>query len=336
MTFLDPAQNALVARNYQGPARIAGPAGTGKTVLALHRMAYQARRSTGPLLYTTLAKNLPPYQRAAFTQMAPPVAARAEFTNLHAWARDLLARRGVPFEMDLDRADTAFARAWSRVRAHGPLAGISSDIRYWREEIDRVIKGRGLGVDDYRQYRRLLRRGRKVALRDGAREQVWELYRQHEAIRADMRCHDANDLITAALDQVRRRPFDRPYAIVVVDEVQDMTVQSLRLVHALTGDAPNALLLVGDGRQRIYAGGRDGPPRQGIGLPRGPASVHRTGRRTHRRGSRALRIDHAAAVLRRHPGARRGVAGGCLRGRTGPRPAGCRWSAVGSGAWGVQ
>ncbi|WP_280348003.1 UvrD-helicase domain-containing protein [Nocardia neocaledoniensis] len=255
LAFLDPAQNALVSRNYNGPARIVGPAGTGKTVLALHRMAYQSRRTTGPLLYTTLVKNLPPYQQTAFARLSPHTAHRAEFTNLHAWARELLARRRVPVTMDMDQADNAFARAWSRTGAHGPLAELSVDIRYWREEVDRVIKGRGLGLDDFGHYAGLRRRGRRVALHEGARARVWDLYRQYEEFRREARFHDANDVITLALNQLRAEPLARPYAMVVVDEVQDITVQSLRLVHELTGNAANALLLVGDGQQRIYAGG---------------------------------------------------------------------------------
>ncbi|WP_280307503.1 UvrD-helicase domain-containing protein [Nocardia neocaledoniensis] len=255
LAFLDPAQNALVSRNYNGPARIVGPAGTGKTVLALHRMAYRSRRSTGPLLYTTLVKNLPPYQKTAFARLSPHTAHRAEFTNLHAWARELLARRRIPVTMDMDQADNAFAKAWSRAGAHGPLAEISVDIRYWREEIDRVIKGRGLGLDDFAHYAGLLRRGRRVALHESSRALVWDLYRQYERLRREARFHDANDVIALALNQLRAEPLERPYAMVVVDEVQDITVQSLRLVHELTGNAADALLLVGDGQQRIYAGG---------------------------------------------------------------------------------
>jgi UvrD/REP helicase N-terminal domain len=42
--FLHPAQRALVERNYKGPARISGSAGTGKTIVALHRAVALARK----------------------------------------------------------------------------------------------------------------------------------------------------------------------------------------------------------------------------------------------------------------------------------------------------
>ncbi|WP_083914239.1 UvrD-helicase domain-containing protein [Nocardia concava] len=253
MTFLDPAQRALVAKNYNGPARIAGPAGTGKTVVALHRMARRARKTTGKLLFTTFVRNLPRCQEQAFAQLAPDAMDRTEFKSLHAWAREFLNIRGEHSEMNLKHADNAFNLAWSRVGSRGPLAAIEPDIRYWREEVDRLIKGRG--IHDFDEYARLDRRGRRAALDGAARKAVWDLFYRYEEIRLSEGFLDANDLIAAALIELEENPLDELYDMVVVDEVQDMTVLGLRLVHALTGNAPNALLLVGDGQQKIYAGG---------------------------------------------------------------------------------
>ncbi|MFI1918661.1 UvrD-helicase domain-containing protein [Nocardia sp. NPDC020380] len=253
MTFLDPDQRALVAKNYNGPARIAGPAGTGKTVVALHRMARRARKTTGKLLFTTFVRNLPKCQEQAFVQMAPEALERTEFKNLHSWAREFLNLRGERSEMELRLADNAFNRAWSHVGSRGPLAKIEPDNRYWREEIDRLIKGRG--IHDFDVYADLDRRGRHGSLDATARKAVWELFYEYETIRQRQGFLDANDLIAAALAELEENPPDERYDMVVVDEVQDMSLLGLRLVHALTGNAPNALLLVGDGQQKIYAGG---------------------------------------------------------------------------------
>ncbi|MFE3194318.1 UvrD-helicase domain-containing protein [Nocardia sp. NPDC059240] len=253
MTFLDPAQRALVARNYNGPARIAGPAGTGKTVVALHRMARRARKTTGKLLFTTFVKNLPKCQERAFVQLAPPdVMDRTEFTNLHSWAREFMKGRGEPYETRSPLADNAFNLAWSRVGSRGPLAEIEPDNRYWRDEVDRLIKGRG--IHDFDEYAKLDRRGRHGKLQGSAKKAVWDLFYEYEQIRQRQRFLDSNDLIANTLIELRKNPLDELYDMVVVDEVQDMSVLGLRLVHALTGDAPNALLLVGDGQQKIYAG----------------------------------------------------------------------------------
>ncbi|MFD0000242.1 UvrD-helicase domain-containing protein [Nocardia sp. NPDC127526] len=253
MAFLDPTQRALVTKNYNGSARIAGPAGTGKTVVALHRMAHRARRTTGKLLFTTFVRNLPPCQEQAFAQLAPGTEDRVEFKNLHMWVGELLAKRDRPAKMDLKRADNAFNLAWSRVGSRGLLADIESDNRYWREEIDRYIKGRG--IHDFWEYAELRRRGRSGVLRKPGREAVWKLFCEYETIRLDWGFLDANDLIAVALADLEEVPLDEKYDMVVVDEVQDMSVLGLRLAHALVGDVPNGLLLVGDSQQQVYAGG---------------------------------------------------------------------------------
>ncbi len=57
--FLHPAQRRLVDRDYSGPARVSGSAGTGKTIVALHRAVALARRyPQARVLLTTFSKAL--------------------------------------------------------------------------------------------------------------------------------------------------------------------------------------------------------------------------------------------------------------------------------------
>src|SRR5206468_1277784 len=56
---LHPAQRALVEREFAGPARVSGSAGTGKTVVALHRAVHLARRHPeARVLLTTFSDTL--------------------------------------------------------------------------------------------------------------------------------------------------------------------------------------------------------------------------------------------------------------------------------------
>lgn len=48
--FLHPSQREVVDRNFSGPARVAGSAGTGKTVVALHRAVRLAKSEPGARL----------------------------------------------------------------------------------------------------------------------------------------------------------------------------------------------------------------------------------------------------------------------------------------------
>ncbi|MFI9200280.1 UvrD-helicase domain-containing protein [Streptomyces sp. NPDC053048] len=253
MTFLHPDQVALVRRNWAGPARVSGPAGTGKTVVALHRAAHLAQRTTGRILYVTFASNLPRVQSTFLRAMSPAVVDRVEFRSLHSWARKFLAERGIPHRLHGGRVEDAFSRAWLRRGRPSVLATLDPCPRYWHEEIDCVIKGRG--ITGFEEYATLRRQRRRAALRRPHREAVWALYEEYERVRTERGVHDFNDILSLALAEARARPGRSPYAAVIADEVQDLTLVGVRLLHALVGDAPNGLLLVGDGQQAVYPGG---------------------------------------------------------------------------------
>ncbi|MEV0294890.1 UvrD-helicase domain-containing protein [Nocardia sp. NPDC050710] len=277
MTFLDPEQLALVHANFNGPARFSGPAGTGKSVVALHRMARFAKHNPGRLLFTSFVRTLPTYHRSGFVHLAPHAVDRVKFVGLHSWAMGLLTRREVEYHLDEGAQEDSFARTWQRARdVLGRVEG--TDYQYWKDEIDRVIKGRGL--ETLAQYQGIRRTGRDgIQLHGRRREYVWKhWYLPYQDRLRDKGADDFNDIIRKAVDELRDRPLDdtEDYAMVVVDEVQDCTLMELRLVHEIAGGGPGAqLLLVGDGQQQVYAGGwrlSDA----GIPLPGGRGRVLRT------------------------------------------------------------
>ncbi|MGW5734050.1 MULTISPECIES: UvrD-helicase domain-containing protein [Streptomyces] len=253
MTFLHPDQVALVRRNWSGPARVSGPAGTGKTVVGLHRAAHLARRTSSRILYVTFANNLPRVQGTFLKAMSPAIADRVDFRSLHSWAQEFLQGRGVQVRLHGDKARTAFSLAWTHVGRDSLLAEIDPTPGYWSDEIDYVVKGRG--ITTFEEYAAVPRRGRRAILRRPHREAVWALYEEYESLRAERGVHDFNDVLSLALAEVRRSADRSRYAAVIVDEVQDLTLVGVRLLHALVGDGPNGLLLVGDGQQAVYPGG---------------------------------------------------------------------------------
>jgi superfamily I DNA/RNA helicase len=250
MVWLHPSQVQLVTRPYSGPARIRGPAGTGKTVVALHRARHLARRSGARVLVTSFVGTLPVVHEALFGRLAPELARAVEFRGLHSWAVGLLRSRG--HEVDV-AGKHVFDAVWDDTGRRGPLAASPLPPGYWRDEIGAVIKGRGLTeLDDYLALDRV---GRRTPLREDQRRAVWTLYLEYEQrLRRAGQC-DWDDVLVRALDSVRRRPLVPPYTAVIVDEVQDLTCTGVRLLHALVADAPDGLLLVGDGQQSVYPGG---------------------------------------------------------------------------------
>jgi superfamily I DNA/RNA helicase len=251
MTWLHPTQARLVGRQWSGPARIRGPAGTGKTVVALHRAKYLAARGDR-VLFTVLVRTLGPVNRALLARMAPEHVDRIEFSTVHAVAARCLREHGRAHHHQQEAAETCFWRAWAQVGQFSVLPGLGLPPRYWQEEIATVIKGRGLS--EFEQYARLARVGRTAPLQPVHRRAVWELYESYERLRTVRGVLDRDDVLLVARNLVRASS-DARYDAVIVDEVQDLTCVGLQMLHAFVGDKPDGLLVVGDGQQSIYPGG---------------------------------------------------------------------------------
>ncbi|WIB34178.1 UvrD-helicase domain-containing protein [Curtobacterium sp. MCSS17_005] len=252
MAFLDPAQAKLVRRSFNGPARIRGAAGTGKTVVGLHRAAYLARATGGRVLFTTYISTLPKVLESLLERLAPDMVGRVDFMGVHAFATRLLKERGIAFRTPGREAQLAFDDAWNAIRASSPLRSSRFSRSYWEDEISHVIKGRGLTRFD--EYADLARVGRKHALPLETRQAVWDLYEAYARGLRERRAHDWEDIVLLARDAVRAVPLER-YDAVIVDEAQDLSCAMVSLVHQLVGDRTDGLTLIGDGQQTIYPGG---------------------------------------------------------------------------------
>jgi hypothetical protein len=254
MTWLHPLQARQVNREFSGPSRIRGGAGTGKTVVALHRANYLASRGRR-VLFTSFVRTLPTVHRALFARLGPSRAGDVKFMTVHALAWQWLQQNRNRDPVDEQGAKTCFEEAWKSTGSGAALAGLGHDKKYWHEEISTVIKGRDLGNFD--EYARLARVGRRTALSPAHRTEVWRLYETYQDLLAERRILDWADAMRMARDLARERAAagaDTGFDAVIVDEAQDLTCVGLQFLHALVGDRPDGLLIVGDGQQSIYAG----------------------------------------------------------------------------------
>jgi hypothetical protein len=255
MVFLHPDQAKLTQRPFSGPARVRGAAGTGKTVVALHRARHLADIYGGRVLFTTFVRNLSEVYGRLFERLAPEDADSVEFRNLHSWAYNFVKRAGNPFRIDTNQINEAFWEAWRRTTRREPFLDVAGlDPSYYLQEIDWVIKGRGLERLD--QYLQLTRSGRGTPLPELHRRHVWELFEEYQRQLARRDIVDFNDLLIRALALVDSGRLRERYAAVVIDEAQDLTEVGIRLAHAIAGgDTRDGLFLVGDGQQSVYPGG---------------------------------------------------------------------------------
>lgn len=251
MAFLHPDQAKLVRRSFNGPSRIRGAAGTGKTVVGLHRAAYLARSNPkGKVLVTTYVRTLPKVLESLFARLAPELVDRVDFTSVHQLAHRILRDRGVKITLDPTKAGLLFDRAWAETSA--PLVAIENNKDYWQEEITHVIKGRGL--TSLEQYRDCARVGRNRKLGPNQRADVWKLYLAYDRHLRRAGICDYEDQVLSAELALKGKPMTG-YSAVIVDEAQDLSCAMIRMLAAIAGDGPDAFTLIGDGQQTIYPGG---------------------------------------------------------------------------------
>ena len=261
MMFLHPDQRSIVDRQYSGPARVRGAAGTGKTVVVLHRAAALSKRyrhdDDGRVLVTTYIRSLPPVLEQLHRRMPEADPSRVDFINVDKLAYQICASAGQRPQLDTRSVDAAFANAWKQIVSPGsPLERAGLTRGYLTDEIRYVIKGRGITeVDDYLDLKRT---GRRTQLTMQQREQVWELRRAWDEAMAHRGVEDFHDVVVRARDLARTRTAPM-YRAAFIDEAQDLTLVALQLIRALVNgphpDRPDALFISGDGAQRIYAGG---------------------------------------------------------------------------------
>lgn len=254
MAFLHPDQAKLVRRTASGPSRIRGAAGTGKSVVGLHRAEWLARTRSERVLVTSFVRTVPAVLKSLYESFADPAThSRVEFVTVDSVAKMLLERRGMYRPPRRDLAERQFERAWSKVGVYGPLRRSQQSMDYWREEVTDVIKGRALtSLEEYQGLRRV---GRRYPLSSEQRAAVWELYEAYQGFLAEAGVVDFKDVLIRAEQAARRETVGSRYDTIIVDEVQDISCVGLRMLHALVGDAPDGLLLIGDGQQAIYPGG---------------------------------------------------------------------------------
>lgn len=274
--FLHPQQRALVERRANGPMRVSGGAGTGKTVIAVHRAVELAKRDASggrepQILLTTYTRNLADDLRRQVAQLEP----RLPFTErlgesgvmvsgLDRVARMILQQAGArisPIAQEVigqPRArvltypkDNVWQEVLTLVGDELPEGLRSAD--FLESEYELIVLPQR--VTTLKQYLRVRRPGRGVALDRSKRAAVWKAMERYRDRSADLGVTSFDEqlaLAAAWLDHEAGDGKPRPFRHVLVDEAQDLTPAHLQLLRALVEPGPDDLFLAEDSHQRIY------------------------------------------------------------------------------------
>lgn len=250
--FLHPSQRKLVERDWNGPVRVLGGAGTGKTVVAMHRAVWLARKLKDvpgkPVLFTTFTRTLADDIKAQIAMIAsPPERERIEIVNIDQWALGLLRRFGYRQELLFDERKRR--EYWTRALTRKPDAYDYPD-SFYRAEFERVVLPQGCEtVDDYLKATRI---GRGVQLSRPQRAAIWPVFAEYRAQLRSANYREIEEAYRDALALLRREGTALGIHTIVVDEVQDLSGAALELLRAAVPSGMNDLFIVGDAHQRIY------------------------------------------------------------------------------------
>jgi superfamily I DNA/RNA helicase len=246
--FLHPEQRQIVEGDYPGPGRVSGSAGTGKTIVALHRAVHLARvNADSRILLATFSDPLASALRVKLRRLIsnePRLGERLEVHSMDAFGERLYEQQfGRP--KLLDRA--AIRGILAEVAAAYPDSKFAVPflLSEWHDLVD------AWQLDSWEAYRDVKRLGRKTRLPEARRQMLWSIF---ETVRARL---SAEGAITragmfsrlAVHLSARKQP---PFEFAVIDEAQDISVAQLKLLAALGADRPNSLFFAGDLGQRIF------------------------------------------------------------------------------------
>ena len=246
--FLHPSQRQLVERDYNGPARVAGSAGTGKTVVALHRTAHLARNDEDArVLLATFSDTLANALRGNLYRLiwnTPKLGERIDVAAMDAIGIRLYsAEFSKPAFASRDEISTLLKTAAMQVN------GLKANAAFLLSEWDDVVDAGQ--IDSWEAYRDAKRLGRKTRLPEAQRALYWQAFSKAKEQLKQAGKITAAEMFARLAEAMPRRKHP-VFDYIVVDEAQDIGVQQLRFLAAIAGNRANALFFAGDLGQRIF------------------------------------------------------------------------------------
>lgn len=275
--FLHPQQRAYALRSRNGAFRLSGGAGTGKTVVLLHRArALHTKDPDARIVLTTFNRTLAASLQEGLDLLDPtiPQASLREpgvaVKGVDAFVREVLASAGAALnepglggrspvaqilgERSSPVLGVTSAKAWDE--AIGTLTNPPPMLtpHFLEAEYSLVVLPNQITTED--AYLKVRRPGRGVRLGRADRRAVWkavEAYRAHAAADGTTDWDEKAMIAAAYLDAQVAEGIERPADHVLVDEAQDLSPARLKFLRALVPESKNDLFLAEDSHQRIYA-----------------------------------------------------------------------------------
>lgn len=250
--FLHPLQRRVVENSFSGPTRILGGAGTGKTIVAMHRAKWLAEkvyyRKDDKILFTTYTTNLAGDIATNLKKMCKfDVFSRIEVVNFDKWISDFLLKNRIQEKLIFgDETKKMWEKA---VDISGN--NLKLPIAFYIDEHEKVVLANEITSCD--QYRYINRAGRGIALNREQKLNVWSVMDTYMTLLKNTKTLDVASAALRIKDIINNSCSEVSYKTVIVDEAQDFGAASYKLIRAIAGvEHENDIFIVGDSHQRIY------------------------------------------------------------------------------------
>jgi superfamily I DNA/RNA helicase/mRNA-degrading endonuclease RelE of RelBE toxin-antitoxin system len=253
--FLHPTQRKLVERDWNGPLRVLGGAGTGKTVAAIHRAKWLANTikndPTKKILFTTFTKNLASDIQQHLSQICRQSELdKIEVINIDSWVHKFLKRNSYGYNIVFPNDTNPMRKkCWNLALDAKPFELDFSD-HFYEEEWRLVVQEQGITAKD--EYIRAKRTGRGTRLNRKERLLVWAAFEEYLLQLNHNNIKEMPDATRDCVKLIESKSIKPMYSSIVVDEGQDMGSQAYELLRKIVPEQVNDIFIVGDGHQRIY------------------------------------------------------------------------------------
>ena len=249
--FLHPTQRKIVKKQYSGAARVLGGAGTGKTVVAMHRAKQLAGslKENERILFTTFTANLASDIKDNLRKICTlDELRRIDVINLDAWVAQFMREHGYSAEIIYD--DKTINKIWEDVVAANDFSD-EFPASFYEDEYNRVAVAQE--AFSLEKYIKATRTGRGTRLDRKKRMQIWKVFEAYQNVMKEQHVRDINTAMYECRMLLLKSSSETRYKHVIVDEGQDLSVNGFRLVRAIAGEEhENDIFIVGDAHQRIY------------------------------------------------------------------------------------
>lgn len=246
--FLHPSQRTLAYRDFNGPVKVTGGAGTGKTVCALHRAKFlidNAGIFDQPILFTTFTKSLTGYLQDTIKGLGISES-QVQIVNIDKLIFDLANSS----DYNIFNSKVGYLTAdqekgiWSQSLEKYPS---QFDVEFFFTEYNEVILPQNIAsLIDYDNASRI---GRNYRIGKKDKIDIWGVVEEFKKQKKGN--YSKLELCNLLADYFRKQKV-KPYSYLICDEIQDFSTPELSLLRSLVEEKENDMFLVGDPYQNIY------------------------------------------------------------------------------------